>query len=285
MIAPLVNHRPIAVVTGAAGGMGRVCASRLADRYALVLCEFRKDALDQIAGQLSDEGADIVTAAPGDFGSEAVLSSILSACADRPLRALVHTAGLSPSTGTWQDILQTNLVATARLLDAVEPLVGPGFAAAMIASTARLVVSAPPDGLLELLENPLADDFLQRIAPLLGEDSALRGISAYGWSKWWMARETSRRALAWGPRGARIMSISPGMIYTPMSRVEAAHQHVRDLIENTPVRRWGTPADIANAVEFVLSDKAGFVTGSDILVDGGVGLYMEQSYGVVQNRR
>jgi NAD(P)-dependent dehydrogenase (short-subunit alcohol dehydrogenase family) len=250
-------------------------ASRLADRYTLVLCEFCKDALDQIAGQLSDEGADVVATVPGDFGSEAVLRSIVAACADQPLRALVHTAGLSPDTGAWQDILRTKLVATARLLDAIEPLVSPGFAATLIASRARLAVSAPPQGLLELLEDPLADDFVQRMAPLLGEDEALFGNPAYCWSKWWVAREAGRRALTWGPRGARIMSISPGMIYTPMGRVAAGHPEIRELVDNTPAGRWGTPADIANAVEFVLSDKAGFITGSDLLVDGGVSAYIQ----------
>jgi NAD(P)-dependent dehydrogenase (short-subunit alcohol dehydrogenase family) len=179
MIDATANSRPIAVITGAGGGMGRVCASRLADRYALVLCEFRRDALDQIAGQLSDEGADVVATVSGDLGSDAVLRSIVAACANRPLRALVHTAGLSPDTGVWQDILRTNLVATARLLDAIEPLVSAGFAAALIASMARLAVSVPPEALLELLENPLAEDFVQRFAPLLGEDEALFGNPAY----------------------------------------------------------------------------------------------------------
>jgi len=64
------------------------------------------------------------------------------------------------------------------------------------------------------------------------------------------------------------MSISPGMNYTPMGRAESAHPQVHNLVENSPVGRWGTPADIANAVDFVLSDKAGFISGSDILVDG-----------------
>jgi NAD(P)-dependent dehydrogenase (short-subunit alcohol dehydrogenase family) len=274
------SRRPIAIVTGAAGGMGRVCASRLADRYALVLCEFRADALDQIAGQLADEGADVVATVPGDLGSAAVLQAMAAACADRPLRALVHTAGLSPSTGSWQGILATNLIATARLLDALEPLVGPGFAAVLIASMARLLASNPPAGLLDLIEHPLSDDFIERMGPLLGEEDALRGAMAYTWSKWWTAREAGRRALAWGRRGTRIMSISPGMIYTPMGRAESAHPQIGDLVENTPVGRWGMPADIANAVEFLLSDKAGFITGSDLLVDGGVGLYMQQSYGM-----
>jgi len=199
-------RRPIAIVTGAGGGMGRVCASRLADRYALVLSEFRKDALDQIAGQLTDDGAEVVAAVPGDLGSEAALQSIVAACADRPLlAALVHTAGLSPSTGAWQDILGINLVATVRLLDALEPLVGPGFAAVLIASTARLLVSDAPEDVLALLEHPLANDFIQRMAPMPGEEAG-RGGAAYRWSKWWVGREAGRRALAWGPRGARIMS-------------------------------------------------------------------------------
>jgi len=158
---------------------------------------------------------------PGDVGSDDALRSIAKTCSERPLRALVHTAGLSPSTGPWEQILETNLVATARLLDALDPMIGNGFAAALIASMARLVVPAPPAALLELLEDPLADDFAERFASLLGQDEASLGTLTYAWSKWWVARETGRRAIAWGPRGARTMSISPGMIYTPMALVEA----------------------------------------------------------------
>jgi NAD(P)-dependent dehydrogenase (short-subunit alcohol dehydrogenase family) len=185
----------------------------------------------------------------------------------------------------WQAILSINLVATARLLDGIEPLLVRGFAGAMISSSGRLVVSNPPEGLLELLENPLAENFFDRVGPLLGKEDAERANFAYAWSKWWVATEASRRALRWGPRGARIMSISPGMIYTPMGRQESANPGIHDLVANTPMRRWGVPADIANAVDFILSEKAGFITGSDILVDGGVGRYMEESFGVLKHRR
>jgi NAD(P)-dependent dehydrogenase (short-subunit alcohol dehydrogenase family) len=87
----------------------------------------------------------------------------------------------------------------------------------------------------------------------------------------WVAREVNRRAISWGPRGARIMSISPGMIYTRMGTSAVAEAGADVLLEQTPLRRWGTPMDIANVAEFILSEKGSFLTGSDILVDGGTG--------------
>ncbi|HET9630228.1 MAG TPA: SDR family oxidoreductase [Novosphingobium sp.] len=275
MSSKVRQRRPIAIITGAAGGMGRVCASRLADRYALVLSEYRADALDQLAGQLAGEGADIVATISGDLGQPESIEAIVAACGDRPA-ALVHTAGLSPAMARWQDIIATNLIATARLLHALDPLVGPGMASVLIASTARLVVPPAPEALLAVLEQPLASSFISDIGPLLGDDEAQLCNLAYCWSKWWVAREAGRRAQQWGPRGARIMSISPGMIYTPMARLETDDPQLMALVENTPVGRWGMPADIANTVDFILSDKAGFLTGSDILVDGGVGVFMQQ---------
>jgi NAD(P)-dependent dehydrogenase (short-subunit alcohol dehydrogenase family) len=106
--------------------------------------------------------------------------------------------------------------------------------------------------------------------PFLGEEEQ-KPYTAYSLSKLWVVREVSRRGIAWGPRGARIMSISPGMIYTRMGTSAVVEAGADVLLEQTPVRRWGTPMDIANVAEFILSDKASFLTGSDILVDGGTG--------------
>lgn len=268
----------IAVVTGAGGGMGQVCASRLADRYALVLSEFREAPLSAIVQRLTSEGGEVIAAIPGDLGSTQVLEPLLAACGDR-LGAVVHTAGHSPNTGDWRAILETNVVATARLLDALEPQVGPGLVVVLIASMARLNVPEPSAELLAVLEQPLAPDFAERMGALLPEEETARRGAAYCWSKWWVAREVQRRAPAWGPRGARIMSISPGMIHTPMGIAAVEDGQARVLLEGTPMRRWGTPADIANTVEFVLSDKATFLTGSDILVDGGMGAGIREMMG------
>ncbi|HXD02196.1 MAG TPA: SDR family oxidoreductase [Novosphingobium sp.] len=260
---------PVALVTGAGGGMGQVIAARLADRYALALSEFREEPLAQLVNMLAAQGVNPAATATGDLGSPQVLEPLMASCKGR-LKAVVHTAGHSPQTGTWRQILDINLVTTAKLLDAIEAQMEPGLAVVLIASMGRLV-SPPAEGALgEVLENPLAPDFLDRMEPFLG-DEAQKPYSAYSITKMWVAREVNRRAISWGPRGARIMSISPGMIYTRMGTSAVAEAGADVLLEQTPVRRWGTPMDIANVAEFILSDKASFLTGSDILVDGGTG--------------
>jgi NAD(P)-dependent dehydrogenase (short-subunit alcohol dehydrogenase family) len=260
---------PVALVTGAGGGMGQVIAARLADRYALALSEFREEPLAQLVNMLAAQGVNPAATATGDLGSPQVLEPLMASCKGR-LKAVVHTAGHSPQTGTWRQILDINLVTTAKLLDAIEAQMEPGLAVVLIASMGRLV-SPPAEGALgEVLENPLAPDFLDRMEPFLGEEEQ-KPYTAYSLSKLWVVREVSRRGIAWGPRGARIMSISPGMIYTRMGTSAVVEAGADVLLEQTPVRRWGTPMDIANVAEFILSDKASFLTGSDILVDGGTG--------------
>ena len=80
-----------------------------------------------------------------------------------------------------------------------------------------------------------------------------------------------RRAAAWGARGARIVSLSPGLIATPMGALEFAAQPAkRALLPLTPLQREGTMVEIADAVDFLVSDRASFITGTDLLVDGGI---------------
>jgi len=278
MIQSPADVWPIALVTGAGGGMGKVCASRLADRYALALSEFREAPLAELVSALAEQGVTPAVSAAGDLGSPQVLGPLMSACAGR-LKAVIHTAGHSPQTGEWRQILDINLVTTAKLLDAIEAQMEPGLVVVLIASMGRLV-SPPPEGALgELLEMPLAPDFIDRMEPFLGDEEDRKKYVAYSLTKMWVAREVNRRAVTWGPRGARIMSISPGMIYTRMGTGAVAEAGADVLLENTPMQRWGTPADIANVAEFILSDKASFLTGSDILVDGGTGQIIQAMMG------
>ena len=175
----------------------------------------------------------------------------------------------------WEAILRANLVATEHLLRAFEPQLEPQSVAVLIASMAGHIAPAAPE-IDAVLDEPLAEDLLQRMQPLLqavsrqGDPNGLAG-SAYSCSKRAVIRMVERRAKAWGERGARIVSISPGMIWTPMGRREVeTGPGAAAIVDATPVGRWGTPMDIANAVDFLVSDLAGFISGCDLRVDGGV---------------
>lgn len=273
---------PVAIITGAHGGMGTACSRVFGRRNRLVLTDRDAQRLEGLRGQLEADGVSVVAAVAGDLGSPEVLSQVVSAAkgAGR-LGALVHTAGLATGQAPWQAILDVNLLSTVRLIDAVEPLLAPGSAAVLIASIAGHTARISPevrtalDAVLESGGAPALDKLVEAAG---GE--AVVTIEAYGMSKHGVMRLAEKRARKWAQAGARITTISPGLISTPMGRsaVEAQPEANR-LLQMTPINRWGASLDIANAAEFLCSDLAGFVTGCDLRVDGGVvGAIMSGSF-------
>ena len=263
---------PVAVVTGAHGGLGIACARVFSRRYRLVITDRDPARLGALSEQLANDGADIVAAIPGDLSTDALISQLVEAAkgAGR-LRALVHTAGLSPSLAGWEPILKVNLTTSLRLLDAFEPLLEPGVAGVIIASiaghstTVTPQITAAVDAVIERGDEAPLAAIIQAAGP--GRDAG----AAYALSKYGVLRLVEKRAIAWARRGARLTSISPGLISTPMGRLEAKEvKEAGALLEATPIGRWGTSLDIANAAEFLCSDLAGFITGCDLRVDGGV---------------
>lgn len=268
-----MNRRTM-LLTGAAGGMGRACARLLGATHDLLLTDVSAAALDAFAGELTAEGYAVIGARAGDLGDAALLGTLAEEVAGRngPL-TLVHTAGLSPSLADARAIMTVNLVATTALLDALEPVLRPGSTAVLIASTAGHVLPPVPD-VQALTDAPLAAGFLDAIGALIegmagGERSAAAGL-AYCFSKQAVLRMVEQRAGRWGRAGGRIVSISPGLILTPMGRSELAGTpgaaQVRD---SAPAGRPGRAIDIALAVQFLASDAAAFITGTDMRIDGG----------------
>ena len=254
--------------------MGAACAHRLANTHSLVLTDYNPERLNAVALALrDDDNADICAAVCGDIADDRIINQITraTAVAGGPFRALIHTAGLSPALASWKPIVTTNLVGTAKLLAALERLLAPSLAGIILSSTARLFVPAPEKTLASLLKEPHSDDLLQKLEPILGDDEATRAVNAYAYTKAWTSNTVQQRALHWASFGARIVSLSPGFIRTGMTKKEVVERpDMLALLESTPMSRWGTVSDIVNAVEFLLSEKASFITGTDIVIDGGL---------------
>lgn len=273
MISNLSDGRPIALITGAYGGMGLACARLLGRNHDLILTDFDRARLDATAQVLIEEGYIVVSAVAGDIGSSATLGALRDAVTKSgTLRALVHTAALSPSLAGWRDIMRVNVVGTDQLLKAMEPLLGKGAVAVLISSLSAHLLPGVDVATRTLLADPQAVDFLDRIEAHLPvfPGTPDKAGAAYTFAKWWMLRLCESLAKPWGAKGARIATVSPGMIWTPMGRKEAEQPHVAAMITSAPLPRWGTPMNIADAVEFLISDRASFITGCDIRVDGGM---------------
>ncbi|MBV9090926.1 MAG: SDR family oxidoreductase [Mycobacteriaceae bacterium] len=260
----------VLVVIGT-GGMGRAIARRLASGCTVVLTDVNQDLLDATADELVYEGHHVVKRIVDVSSADAVAELARLAASSGRVTKVVHTAGLSPEQGSVQQLLAVDLLGVAITLEQFARVIEPGGAGVVIASmAAHMYPPFDPEVERQLATTPAVE--------LLGLDACspdriASSQLAYPFAKRANLVRVAAAATSWGDRGARINSISPGVISTAMGRRELADesgQFMRAMIKASGTGRIGTPDDIAAAAEFLLGPSASFVTGSDLLVDGGV---------------
>lgn len=257
----------VVVVTGI-GGMGVACARRLGVGRRLVVADFNEEKLGAEADRLAADGF-AVTAHAVDVSDRASVASLAStAGALGRLRTLVHTAGLSPTQASAERVLEVDMLGTDYVLAAFLELATEGSVAVCIASMAGYVAALTPEQ-EHALATAATDDLLTTLGPVdLGDFG-----TTYGIAKRINQLRVEQAAGVWGQRGGRVVSISPGIISTPMGRQEleqGAGEQMQGMLDISPVPRIGTAEDIAAAADWLASPAASFVTGCDLRVDGGV---------------
>ncbi len=267
------------VITGAASGMGAATASRLGRRGKILLVDINGEGLDLMTDELRSDGIQAEKHICDLKDEQSVCKLAEAAKSMGQVCGLINAAGISPSmTEDWKQVLSVDLVGTALILREFLPLMAPGAAAVCIASIASRILKSDTE-VEAILDNPLDPNFFKRIEPLVSIPPSIplpstevnpRSATAYFLAKLGVVRLCERLAPAWAKRGVRIVSISPGWIDTPMGRLEFERlTYTRESVEKTPIRRLGRPEEVAATVDFLCSEDASFITGCDLLVDGG----------------
>ncbi|MGQ4619474.1 SDR family oxidoreductase [Nocardia sp. R7R-8] len=264
------SGRPVAVVIGT-GGMGLEIARRQGPGVDLVLADVNARNLETTGATLRDEGYSVTPIVVDVSAPDSVAALAEQASALGDIRAVAHTAGVSGATSAVSTILAVDLLGVALVIEEFGKVIAPGGAGVVIASMAgHFFPGVGPDEQALLASSPARELLALPIArPEAFPDSG----AAYSFAKYANLIRVKAGSVTWGHRGARINSISPGVIATPMAAAELAGEHggtMKQMIATSNAKRIGTPTDIAAAADFLLGPAASFISGTDLLVDGGV---------------
>ncbi len=259
------------VITGGAGGMGTATAAIVGRDHAVVLADVRAERLDAAVAALKDRGIS-ATGVPADVTDPDAVGAVFDTASGLgELVSVIHTAGVSPSMGDADYVMRTNAVGTATVGERFHASAPPGAALVNVASMAAYLLPAemiPAQHFPVALSDPAA--FLEKMRPAwesLPEE--YRSGIAYGVSKSFVRWYSSAQAERFTAKGLRVLSISPGSTDTEMGRLEE-NAGAGAMVADAAVPRWGTPEEMAELLAFCAGDKAGYLTGTDILNDGGV---------------
>ncbi|UXA17992.1 SDR family oxidoreductase [Mycobacterium sp. SMC-4] len=261
----------VTVITGGAGGMGLATAQVVGRDDSVVLADVRQDRLDAAVTELAGRGV-TATGLHCDVTDRAAVDELFERATGRGvLRAVVHTAGVSPSMGDAEYVLRTNTLGTLYVNEAFHAVAGEGAAIVNVASMGAYLI---PEDFVPTAQFALAlhDEAaflaaLRTACEIVPED--LRSGIAYAVSKAFVKWYSSAAAERFNTRSQRIVSVSPGSTDTEMGRLEE-QAGAGAMVADAAVPRWGTAQEMADLLAFCVSERAGYLTGTDILNDGGV---------------
>jgi len=260
----------VIVVIGA-GQIGQAIARRVGVGKHVLLADMRLDNAKAAAEVLGNAGYEVSVATVDASSREDVHELVDTATALGDVTGLIHAAGVSPTQAAPATILKVDLYGTALVLEEFGNVVARGGAGVVIASQSghrlpplsveqnKALATTPVEELLSL--------------PFLQPDKVTDPLHAYQISKRGNALRVMAEAVHWGKRGARVNTISPGIIITPLAMDELngpRGEGYRRMIAVSAAGRAGTPDEVGNVGALLMGSDGGFITGSDILMDGGV---------------
>ena len=259
------------VVLIGSGLIGVAIARRVSSGKHILLADLRKENAEAAATVLSNAGFEVTTTTVDVSSRDQVKRLAQEAAALGEVSGLIHAAGVSPSQASPQQILAVDVYGTAVVLEEFGKVIAPGGSGVVIASQSGHRLGALSDEQNRLLATTPADELLA--LPMLQPDQVKDSLHAYQLSKRGNALRVMAEAVRWSKRGARINTISPGIIITPLARDELTGPRgagYRRMIELCPVGRAGTSDEVANVAALLMGPDGAFITGSDFLMDGGV---------------
>lgn len=260
----------VVVVIGA-GSIGQAIARRVSAGKHVVLADLRQEMADAAAKVLSDAGFDVSTTTVDVSSRESVRALVENATAFGDVTGVIHAAGVSPSQASPSTILAVDLYGTALVLEAFGDVIAQGGAGIVIASMSGHRLPALTEAQNTALATTPADELLA--LPMLQPERVTDPLNAYQISKRANALRVMAEAVRWGKRGARLNTISPGIIFTPLAKDELTGprgESYRRMIEISPAGRGGTPDEVGTVGALLMGPEGAFITGSDFLMDGGV---------------
>lgn len=260
----------VTVVIGP-GLIGQAIARRVSVGKHVLLADMRQENADAAAETLSNAGYEVSVAVVDASSRTDVHALAQTATGLGAVTGLIHAAGVSPSQASPATVLKVDLYGTALVLEEFGEVIAPGGAGVVIASQSghRLPpLTAEQNTALALTP---VEELLS--LPLLQPDQVTDSLHAYQLAKRGNSLRVMAEAVRWGKRSARVNTISPGIVMTPLAKDELTGprgEGYRRMIEGSPVGRAGTPDEVGAVGALLMGADGGFITGSDFLMDGGV---------------
>lgn len=256
----------VMLITGGAGGLGVASGNKLKDRL-LVVTDYAQDVVDQAVEKYRENGFEAL-GFKCDITSEKEVAKLIEFTKKQgTFSGLIHTAGVSETVHDLDKIFNINLKGTALIVNAVYNIAEKDASIVLFSSMMGHTVPPNPEYDKALI-HPLEESSLEKVKKFVNDDPSLM----YNFTKRGVLLLTKENVMRFGKKGTRINSISPGVIMTKMG-LKAAEEHpekINQLLEMTALHRTGEADDIADVVKFLVNDDSRFISGTDILVDGGV---------------